>query len=100
MGEMILHGPHHVAQKSMTTGLSPLIYISRGGQSFGLGCARPRRRRKRTTLLNSSRLFRTATVMVDVWVYACGVGEVCGRTGDRRAALYRAPPEQSRRSVS
>lgn len=25
MGEMTLQGPHHVAQKSMTTGLSPLI---------------------------------------------------------------------------
>ena len=28
MGEMTLHGPHHVAQKSKTAGLSPLIYRS------------------------------------------------------------------------
>jgi hypothetical protein len=26
-GEIILHGPHQVAQKSTTTGSSPLIYI-------------------------------------------------------------------------
>lgn len=28
MGDIILQGPHHSAQKSITTGLSPLIYVN------------------------------------------------------------------------
>lgn len=30
---MALHGPHHVAQKSIRTGLPELIYIERGSVS-------------------------------------------------------------------
>jgi hypothetical protein len=37
IGEMTRHGPHHVAQKSMTAGLSPLIYARTGESARDIG---------------------------------------------------------------
>ena len=58
---MTLQGPHHVAQKSITTGLPELIYIEKRSVS----CATQEKVGIRAAVLNSWDEFRTLTTMID-----------------------------------